>query len=271
MPASDADAGPDVRKEIHGASQHIVLNRPERLNAIDEAMIGRIVELIEEARVDPAVRCLVLRGEGRAFCAGDQIGRTIPHELGPPDVETRMKTSFVRPVVDLMRLRKPTVALLQGFALGAGLDMALGCDFRVASADLQIGAPVVQWGLGGATAYLLTKYLGVGRATEMLVLGDRIDAARAHEWGLVTSVVPLEELAATGHALVARLEQAATASIGLIKGIRNRSLGAGLVEGFESQVTGSLELMLLEDPEEGRRAFAEKRTPNFSGRYRNLG
>ena len=259
-----------VRFEHHGASAHIVLDRAEKLNAINERMIGRVVELIEVARVDPDVRCLVVRGEGRAFCAGDELGRTIPDELGPPDVETRLKTSYARIVLELMRLRKPSIALIQGFALGAGLDIALACDFRIATSDAELGAPVVQWGLGGATAYLLTQYLGVGRATELLLLGDRIRAARAYEMGLVTSVVAPDELADAGARLSERLEQAATASIGLIKGIRNRSLGSGLADGLEAQVRGSQELSLLEDPIEGRRAFREKRPPQFSGRFRNL-
>lgn len=259
-----------VRFEHHAASAHIVLNRAPKLNAINEHMIGRVVELIEAARVDSNVRCLVVRGEGRAFCAGDELGRTIPEDLGPPDVETRLKTSYARIVLELMRLRKPSIALVQGFALGAGLDIALACDFRIVTSDAEFGAPVVQWGLGGATAYLLTHYLGVGRATEMLLLGDRIGAARAYEMGLVTSVVEPEELSNAGARLSERLERAATASIGLIKGIRNRSLGSGLVDGLEAQVRGSLELSMLEDPIEGRRAFHEKRSPQFSGRFRKL-
>lgn len=266
VPAADA-----VRPEIRGASLHIVLARPQKLNAIDERMILQIADLIEKARVSPDIRCVVLRGEGRAFCAGDEIGRVVPEELGPPDVETRLKTSYARVVMDLMRLRKPSIALLQGFALGAGLDLALACDFRIASADLEVGAPVVQWGLGGATAYLLTQYLGIGRATELLLLGDRIDARRAYELGLVTEVVNRNDLDDAGARLSARLERAATASIGLIKGIRNRSLGAGLTDGLDAQVRGSLELLLLEDAIEGRRAFREKRDPQFTGRYRELG
>jgi enoyl-CoA hydratase/carnithine racemase len=259
-----------VVTETHGATRHIVLNRPEKLNAINEDMIGKITAHLEAARVDPAVRCILLRGEGRAFCAGDELGRVIPESLGPPDVETKMKTSYVRPVVELMRLRKPSVAMLQGFALGAGLDIALACDFRIASSETEMGAPVVRWGLGGATAYLLTQYLGVGRATELLLLGDRIGAARAYELGLITTVVEPDQLEDAATTLTRRLEGAATASIGLIKGIRNKALGAGLAEGFEAQVRGSLELMLLEDPIEGRRAWKEKRNPSFSGAYRNL-
>lgn len=263
--------GSSVMTETHGATRHIVLNRPEKLNAINEEMIGKITGHLEEARVDPAVRCIVVRGEGRAFCAGDELGRIVPDSLGPPDVETRMKTSYVRPVVELMRLRKPSVALLKGFVLGAGLDIALACDFRIASSETEMGAPVVRWGLGGATAYLLTQYLGVGRATELLLLGDRIGAARALELGLVTSVVEPAQLDGAATQLTRRLEEAATASIGLIKGIRNKALGAGLSEGLEAQVRGSLELMLLEDPIEGRRAWREKRSPTFSGAYRDLG
>lgn len=258
-----------VREERRPGVLTIVLDRPRQLNVLDEDMIADIAELIERARVDPEVRCVVLRGEGRAFCAGDDLARRRTAEYGPDDVETKLKTSYVRPVLDLLRLRKPTVAVMQGYALGAGFDLALACDFRVASADLEVGATVVRWGLGGACAYLLPKYLGVGRATEMLLLGDRYPIADVASWGLATYIVETHELAGRVQALTDRLVAAPTASLGLIKTARNRGLGAGVTEGIEWQATANLELLLLQDPIEGREAWREKREPQFTGQMRS--
>lgn len=260
----------DVYAERDRATFSIVLNRPDKLNAFTESMAADMARLIEEARVDEDIRCVLVRGNGRAFCAGDDLGRTIPTELGPPDIQTKLRTSYVRVILDLLNLRKPVVGMLQGYALGAGLDLALACDFRIASDDLQMGSPVVQWGLGGAGVYLLTQYLGFGRATELMMTGDRIDSEQAARWGLLTDVVTPDALHARTAELVARLEDAATSSIGLIKTARNRCIASDPVHGLEAQVLANLELPLLADPEEGRRAWRERRTPSFTGRYRNM-
>lgn len=257
----------DVYMTRERGTLSIVLNRPDKLNALTEHMAGEITALLEQARVDDAVRCVVLRGEGRAFCAGDDLGRKIPAELGPPDIETKMKTSYVRVLQELINLRKPVVAVLQGYALGAGLDLALACDFRVAADDLQVGSPVVQWGLGGAGVYLLTHYLGFGKATELCLLGERLSAAEAHRLGLVTTVVPVSELDDAVAGLANRLENAATGSIGAIKTARNGALAADPARGLRAQVVANLELMLLADPSEGRAAWREGRQPHFTGGY----
>ena len=257
-----------VREERSPGTLTIVLDNPEKLNVLTEAMIADIADLIEVARVDPEVRCVVLRGNGRAFCAGDDLIREIGRQYGPDDVETKMKTSFARPVLDLLRLRKPTVAVLQGYALGAGLDLMMACDFRVASTDLKVGATVVRWGLGGACAYLLPKHVGLGHATDMLLLGDIHPIADVASWGLATRIVEPTELDSAAGALIDRLVKAPTASLGLIKTARNRGLAAGVSDGLEYQVIANLELLLLEDPMEGRRAWREKREPNFTGQAR---
>jgi enoyl-CoA hydratase/carnithine racemase len=265
MDPTDAEA---VYAEMKNSCLRIVLNRPTKLNALTESMAAQIATLLERARVDDEVRVVLLRGEGRAFCAGDDLGRVIPPELGPPDVQTKLRTSYVRVILDLLQLRKPIIAALHGYALGAGLDLALACDLRIGAQGLKMGSPVVQWGLGGAGVYLMTQCLGLAGATEFLLLGDAMSDQRALQLGLLNELVPVDEFDATVDRYVERLAGAATASIGLIKTARNRALGADPVHGLEAQVIANLELPLLTDPDEGRAAWREHRAPRFTGRYR---
>ena len=129
-----------VRLDVEGAIATITLDRPQKLNALYPEMILRFVDVIEEVRRNNAVRVLVVRGEGRAFCAGDDIAPEDRFKYGPPDLQTRMKTGFPRIVIDLLTLRKPVVGIVQGHAVGAGLDVALACDFRFSDPDCRYGA-----------------------------------------------------------------------------------------------------------------------------------
>jgi enoyl-CoA hydratase/carnithine racemase len=246
----------------------IILDRPEKLNSLNQPMIADLAAFLEEARVDQGVRCLLLRGEGRAFCSGDDIGREISEELGPRDVETWIRTSYLRLVTDMLRLRKPVVAALHGYVLGAAVDLALAADFRVAASDLRIGLPPVRWAMGGAGTYLLRHFVGLGRATEMILLGDVYHAADIASWGLVNKIVPPEELADEVARWTARLAKAATGSLGYLKTARNRTLGTNFAQGIELQASIINEGYMYEDLVEGRRAWREKREPHYTGRIR---
>ena len=157
-------------------------------------MILRLVDVIEEVRRNNAVRVMVLRGEGRAFCAGDDLAPEDRFKYGPPDLQTRMRTGFPRAVMDMLTLRKPVVGIVQGYAVGAGLDLALACDFRFCDPEAKFGAVYVTRGLGGGSTYLLPRYVGLGRATEMLLLGRFIEMEEAQRLGLVTEVVAKDQL-----------------------------------------------------------------------------
>jgi len=267
---STVDTEERVLLEVNGAVATITLNRPHKLNALYPEMILRLLDLIEECRRDRRVRAVVLRGNGRAFCAGDDLAPEDRFKYGPPDMHTRLKTGYPRIVLDLLTLRKPVVCMVQGFAVGAGFDIALACDFRVAAEGTKVGAAYVTRGLGGGCTYLLPRYVGFGKATEMLLLGDLIDMDEALRLHLVTKVVPAADLEARTYELADRLAKSATQAIGAIKIARNQSLGADPVKGIEFQIGANVELMFHKDAREGPRAFSQKREPNFTGEWIDL-
>lgn len=259
-----------VRLEIDDGVAIVTLDRPNKLNALYPEMILRLVDVIEEVRRDDKVRCMVLRGEGRAFCAGDDLSPEDRFKYGPPDLQTRMRTGYPRAVVDMLTLRKPVVGIVQGYAVGAGLDLALACDFRFSDPQARYGAVYVTRGLGGGSTYLLPRYVGLGRATELLLLGRFIEMEEALRLGLVTEVVPGEKLEERAFALARRLAKGPTQAYGAIKNARNQGLGLDPVKGFEAQILANVELMFHKDAREGPRAFKERREPNFTAEWIDL-
>jgi enoyl-CoA hydratase/carnithine racemase len=259
-----------VRLEVDDGLAVVTLDRPNKLNALYPEMILRLVDVIEQVRRDNKVRAMVLRGEGRAFCAGDDLAPEDRFKYGPPDLQTRMRTGFPRAVLDMLTLRKPIVGIVQGYAVGAGLDLALACDFRFSDPQTRYGAVYVTRGLGGGSTYLLPKYVGLGRATELLLLGRFIEMEEALRLGLVTEVVPTEQLEARAMALARKLAKGPTQAYGAIKNARNQGLGLDPVKGFEAQVLANVELMFHKDAREGPRAFKEQREPNFTAEWIDL-
>lgn len=259
-----------VRLDIDGGVAIVTLDRPNKLNALYPEMILRLVDVIEEVRRDNKVRAMVLRGEGRAFCAGDDLAPEDRFKYGPPDLQTRMRTGFPRAVLDMIQLRKPVVGIVQGYAVGAGLDLALACDFRFSDPQARYGAVYVNRGLGGGSTYLLPKYVGFGRATELLLLGRFIEMEEALRLGLVTEVAPKEQLEEKAMALARKLAKGPTQAYGAVKNARNQGLGLDPVKGFEAQILANVELMFHKDAREGPRAFKEKREPNFTAEWIDL-
>ena len=248
----------------------LTINRPAKMNALLPEMIISFSELLEQARQDHAVRAVVIRGEGRCFCAGDDLRPEDRFKYGPPDVQTRQKMGYSRIINDILQLRKPVVAMVHGYAVGAGFDLALACDFRIAAPDTKLAAIYVKRGLGGGATYLLPRYVGFGKATEMLLLGETIDAAEGLRLNLLTRIVPAEELEAETYALATRLARGPTQAIGAIKIARNQGLGLDPVKGLEAQIMCNVELMFHRDAREGPRAFLERRDPNFSAEWIDL-
>ena len=267
---SQSSSSERVRLEVDDGLAIVTLDRPNKLNALYPEMILRLVDVIEEVRRDNKVRAMVLRGEGRAFCAGDDLSPEDRFKYGPPDLQTRMRTGFPRAVLDMITLRKPIVGIVQGYAVGAGLDLALACDFRFSDPQTRYGAVYVTRGLGGGSTYLLPRYVGLGRATEMLLLGRFIEMEEALRLGLVPEVVPKESLEERAFALARKLAKGPTQAYGAIKNARNQGLGLDPVKGFEAQVLANVELMFHKDAREGPRAFKEGRDPNYTAEWIDL-
>jgi 2-(1,2-epoxy-1,2-dihydrophenyl)acetyl-CoA isomerase len=213
---------------------------------------------------------VILTGAGRAFCAGDDLkeGTAVSERPAGEDAARRYVAGegrWPRIVAAIRALPKPVVAMVNGYAYGAGFNLALACDFRVAAASAGLATPFVLRGMATGTN-LLQQYIGIGTAARLVLTGEPVSAAEAERLGLVTIVVPDGELEAATRALAAKLTRAATAALGLTK--------AALYRGWHEPVERAYELQgyavhlsgLTDDRAEGQRAFLEKRPPNFHGR-----
>lgn len=259
-----------LRYETAGAVATITIARPDKRNALLPDMILVFSDLIERARRDRKVRALVVRGEGKSFCAGDDLHPEDRFKYGPPDLHTRLKMGYPRLVNDLMQLRKPVIAMMRGYAVGAGFDLALACDFRIAAPDTRMAAIYVKRGLGGGATYLLPRFVGLGKATELLLTGDWIEVEEALRLHLLTRIVPEDQLEKETYALAEKLAKGPTQAIGAIKNARNQGLGLDPVKGLEAQILCNVELMFHRDAREGPRAFLQRREPDFSADWIDL-
>ncbi len=244
----------------------VTLDRPDRLNALNEQMAAELVEVVDLAQRSPEVRCLVLTGAGKGFCSGQDLrDRSAAAGVSYGAI---VRTRLNPIIAGLRMLEKPVVAAVNGVAAGAGFSLAMAADLRVASDRASFVLGFARIGLipdGGAT-FLLPRLIGMAWALEAALEGEAIDAARALRLGLVTRVVPHEDLAASAFALASRLAEGPTRALGLAKRALNVSQSASLEESLANEAL--LQGMAGEtaDHAEGLAAFLEKRPPRFVGR-----
>lgn len=248
----------------------ITLNRPAQLNALNLEIVGELLDAVRQCAADDTVRCVVLTGAGRAFCAGDDLRVFTPAMVQRRGVD--IPGSYVRgegrwPLVvfALRDLPKPVIASVNGYAFGAGLNLALACDLRIMAQSAQLAAPFVKRGLATGTN-LLQQYVGIGVAARLLLTGEPVAATEAERLGLVTRVVPDAALADETAATAATLARAATATLGLTKGALYRGWGQDPERAYQLQGWAVHASSSTEDRAEGQRAFLEKRDPRFVGR-----
>ena len=248
----------------------ISLNRPDRLNAFDGALHRDLHAALDDVASDDRVRCVVLRGEGRGFSAGaDLRGEDLVRKNGePPDLGEYLRRTFAPSVEKLAAMEKPLVASLHGPVYGAGLGLALACDLRVAAQSAKFSVAFVKIGLmpDAGVTYFLPRAIGLGRAMEMSLLGDAIDAEGAGRIGLVNRVVPDEKLAEETLALANRLANMPTRALVAIRRALNASFDGDLQSALEREAEGQTSLGYTYDHEEGVSAFFEKRDARFIGR-----
>lgn len=256
--------------DVKNAVATITLNRPAQLNALNVRIGVELLDAIGRCAADAAVRVVVLTGAGRAFCAGDDLkgsGFSDQHLPGR-DVSRRYVRGEGRwpaIVLALRDLPKPVIAAINGYAYGAGFNLALACDLRIAAASASLATPFVQRGMATG-ANLLHQFVGVGVAARMTLTGDPVPAAEALTLGLVTRVVPGDQLATETAALAQRFATAATAALGLTKAALYRGWSEPPERAYELQGYAVFLSGLTDDRKEGQRAFVEKRTPDFQGR-----
>lgn len=229
----------------------ITLNRPEVMNALTFEVYAQLRDLFASLRSDDAVRAVILTGAGDNFCSGGDV-HAIIGELLKRDMQSHLEfTRMTGAVVQNMRqLDKPIIAALNGMTAGAGAVLALASDLRVASERARFAFLFTKVGLTGAdmgAGYLLPRVVGMGRASELLLLGDTIDAATAERYGLVNRVVPHEELLPSARQWARRLADGPTLAISMTKRMLNNELNMDLASAIEAEAQAQALLLMGED------------------------
>jgi len=256
-----------VMREDRGAVRHLVLNRPEKRNALNGDAIRSLGEEIEAAAADGSVRVVVVRGEGPLFSSGMDLNDL--RELAESPANLR---EYRRPILQwwnlLEEMPKPTICQIHGAALGGAFELALACDFRTMAEDAVAGIMEVRVGLvpdvGGCSR--LPAVVGLGNAKELIMTGKVIDGREAHRIGFANRIAPADELDAATDKLASELLACAPRAVGLAKRVMDAAAKPALSVTLEQEVAAQEVLAASEDFAEGARAFFEKREPDFAGR-----
>ena len=256
-----------VVSEDRGAVRHVVITRPEKRNALSRAVIEELGSQLGAAAADPAVRCVVLRGEGAMFSSGMDVGDLAALAADPSGL--REFRAAILAIWNLCEdMSKPTIAQIHGACLGGAAELALACDLRVMAKEAIIGLVETRVGLipdvGGCSR--LPALVGLGRAKELILASKLIDGTEAERIGLVNRVAPADELDAATEALAGELLACAPVAIGLAKGILNAAARPGLAGTLEQEIAAQELCASSDDFSEGTRAVAERRAPDFAGR-----
>jgi enoyl-CoA hydratase len=255
-----------LRFEVEDGIATVTINRPDKLNALNAATIDELAAVVDGIAQRDDVRGAIVTGAGaKAFVAGADIGELA--QMGPIDgIEVSRQGQRVFRAIELSR--KPIIAAINGFALGGGCELALACHLRLAAESAKFGLPEVKLGIipGYGGTLRLPRIVGKGRALELILTGEMIDAAEAHRIGLVNRVVPQDELLGAARALMQTILKNGPVALALAIECTTRGLEMDLDDGLalESNLFGLL--AATEDMREGMGAFLEKRRAEFSGR-----
>ncbi len=254
--------------EVEDGIATVRLNDPAKLNALTFQTYEELERLTGELAHDETVKVLVLTGTGKGFCSGGSvdeiIGKLVQMKGDSLYRFTRMTCNVVK---NMRTLKKPIIVAVNGIAAGAGAMLALASDFRILSDKAKFAFLFVKVGLAGAdmgALYLLPGIVGQGKATELLFLGDPIDAQEAYRIGLATRVVPHEELLKETYELARRLKKGPLYALGVTKELLNLEAHMDLETALEIEATAQAKCMEMPDFQEGYRAFIEKRSPLFN-------
>lgn len=261
----------DILYSVHDGVAKITLNKPEKLNALSWGSWAEIENAVAMAEADDAVKVVVFTGAGRGFCAGTDLTTASQEKDWPvrpfPGRAGMLRSRYLA-TAQVYHCRKPTIAAVNGPCVGAGFSLAMACDIRIAAESAKFSAIFVKRAIvadTGAT-WLLPRLVGTERAYRMLFTGEMVDAREAERIGLVSQVVPDDELPAAAGALAQSIARGPSVAIELMKRLVQEGATRGLdeqieLEQFLQQITHE-----TEDAEEGRRSFLERREPVFKGR-----
>lgn len=242
-----------------GPVLRLQIDRPDRRNAIDSELSGEIVEALLEVGNDDSCRVVVLSAAGKGFSAGGDF-----FAEGPDPTKWSLAEGHFRAVRALLEIPKPVIGRVHGFALGAGMDVALACDLRVTTNDAVLGA-IYLWAGGAEGTFLLPRLIGVAKTQELLYLGERFTGREAAEMGLFHRAVDEADLDRTVEQMVDRLSSGPTSIIGLAKKALLESAYATPEIAMQVELAACQASLATNDCKEGFDAFVEKRPPNFSG------
>ncbi|MHA1300915.1 MAG: enoyl-CoA hydratase/isomerase family protein [Candidatus Helarchaeota archaeon] len=248
----------------------IRINRPKNLNALDLNSANEIKSALSYCADNEKIRCIVLTGTGRAFSAGGDVKdfkKAI--DAGEPDKFIASLSKVLHEIVILIRsIPKPIISSLNGFAMGAGLNLALACDIILAADSAKLSEAFVNVGLSvdGGGSFTIPKLIGRAKASELLFTGDMIDAKEAERIGLINRVIPASELEEKVEEFAIKLAKGPTKSIGTIKRFIDLSYENDFKTQLDMERENQIKISLTEDFKEGVTAFFEKRSPNYKGK-----
>ncbi len=246
----------------------ITFNRPEARNALDVRTREELLLAVDDVARDASIRVVIFTGAGdKAFIAGADIRAF--KDLDPPGlIDFAYSVGGMGLLQKIRQLEMPTIAAVNGYALGGGCEVAMCCDIRIASENAQFGQPEINIGImpGGGGTQILPRLVGIGKAKELCFTGDIIDAREAERLGLVNKVVPLDKLEATVMELAAKIASKSPLILKYMKRALNQSLQTGLDVGLAFETQSFSVCFGTEDKKEGISAFLEKRKPQFRGK-----
>ena len=265
---------------VAGGIARVKFARPETLNSLTFKVYRDLADLFYRLRSDETVKVVVLEGNGRGFCSGGDVNEIIGELITPSPSRERGQGGEVKRLLEFTRmsgelitnmrtLEKPIVAAVNGIAAGAGAVIALASDFRIFAKEAKIAFLFQKVGLTAAdmgAVFLLPKVVGLARATEMLMLGDTVNAVDALRVGLANKVVPLEDLEKESLVLAGRLAKSASLALGLTKRLLNNEWNMDIASAIEQEATAQALMMQTRDHREFHEAFSQKREPKFEGR-----
>jgi 2-(1,2-epoxy-1,2-dihydrophenyl)acetyl-CoA isomerase len=256
-----------ILRSVDAGVLTLTMNRPDVLNSCNRGMVTELRQAFEGAGTDATVRAVLLTGAGRAFCAGQDLAEAVPPGKPAPDIGD-IVTGYNGLILAIRRLEKPVVAAVNGVAAGAGANIALAADFVIASAEASFIQAFVKIGLipdNGGT-FFLPRLVGLARATSLAMLGGKVPAQQAKDWGMIHDVAPAEGHMEAAAAFARQLAGQPTRALGLIKRAFNASLGNDLEAQLAVEAKLQREAGRTADHTEGVRAFQEKRAPAYTGR-----
>ncbi len=253
----------NILTEIRGRAGLIMLNRPQALNALNDALLAELNDALHAFESDPSIGAIVITGSERAFAAGADI-----KDMAEASEAEMRERRFIGRFEELRAITKPVIAAVSGFALGGGCELAMACDMIVASQSAKFGQPEVTIGVipGAGGTQRLTRAVGKAIAMEMILNNRTLSAAEAERLGLVNRVVPVERCLDEALTLAAQIAERAPLAVRAAKQAINNAYDLPLTDGLADERERFFALFSTEDQKEGMRAFIEKRKPGWTGR-----